>query len=68
MPYKSLAKMSAEDLLHWIEKSINELKIIYNGEIHRITEYASYEIIGNKLTVFSLDTGKHIAEYEIKEV
>ncbi len=66
LPMKSLSKMSTEDLLQYIENSINEVKIWDKGKLHRITEYASYEISSNKLTVFSVASGKPMVEYEIE--
>lgn len=66
-PFKYFHEMATEDLLHWIENAIKEVTFWSNGEIHKVTECAFHIIEGNKLTVFSVRTGKPMIEYEIEE-
>lgn len=67
-PFKDFHKMTTEELLQWIENAIKEETFWNKGEIHKVTERANYIIEGNKITVFSVKTGKPMCEYEIKEV
>ena len=67
-PFKNFHKMNTEEMLKWIENAIKEVSFWDNGKIHKVTECANYIIEGNKLTVFSVKTGKPMLEYEIKEV
>lgn len=66
-PFKHFHKMTTEEMLQWIEKAIKEVTIWDNGKNHKVTEYSDYTIEGNKLTVFSVKTGKPMLQYEINE-
>ncbi len=67
-PFKHFHEMTTEELLQWIENAIKEETFWDKGEIHKVRERANYIIEGNKITVFSVKTGKPMCEYEIKEV
>lgn len=67
-PFKNFHEMTTEELLQWIENAIKEVDFWSKGEIHKVIERANPIIEGNRLTVFSVKTGKPMCEYEIKEV
>jgi len=67
-PFKNFYEMIIEESLQWIENAIKKVDFWNKGEIRKVTERANYIIEGNKITVFSVKTGKPMCEYEIKEV
>lgn len=66
-PYDNLNQMPDEHAIAWLECSLDKITYTRRTARYKLTECIKYEIAGPKLTIFSINGGKPMLEFEIRE-